>query len=81
MGNSDMFGAGEDDPISFASAEAEQHRLYFAPEFINRELCRILGERSSAPNMDRQEAAPMKLAKAYLWSPDLPERGYEWPIR
>lgn len=81
MGSSDMFSSGEDGPIAFTSVEAEQPRLYFAPEIINQELCRMLGERSHAPQAGGQEAAPMKLARASLWTPGLPERGYEWPIR
>ena len=72
---SDMFW---DDPIPFPSREGEQPRLYFAPEVINQELCRMLGERSraSAP----QEPAPMKLVEP-SWRPLPPARGYEWPIR
>ena len=67
-----------DDPIPFPPADDEQPRLYFAPEVINQELCRMLGERSraSAP----QEARPMKLVELSS-SPLPPARGYEWPIR
>ena len=67
-----------DDPIAFPSAEEEQPRLYFAPEVINQELCRMLGERSRAAA--RQEPAPMKLVEPASW-PLPPTRGYEWPIR
>jgi hypothetical protein len=66
-----------DDPIPFPSAEDEQPRLYFSPEVINRELCRMIGERSGA--YASQEARPMKLAERSTAL--LPARGYEWPLR
>lgn len=77
MGYGEVFGAAEDDPIRFA-ADAEQPRLYFAPEVINQELCRMLGRQNRPVPM--REAAVEQLDHAPP-SEVSPTRGYEWPIR
>jgi hypothetical protein len=77
MGYREMFGAAEDDPIHFA-ADAEQPRLYFAPEVINQELCRLLGSKSyTAPP---RASASIRLEQSVACIP-IPSRGYEWPIK
>lgn len=76
MGYGDLFSVGEDDPISSASAQAEQPRLYLAPEVINQELCRMLSARTApAP-----AAEPIRM-KLVQQGPSTPAREFEWPIR
>jgi hypothetical protein len=74
-----MFSAEEDELIAFPSGDAEQPRLYFAPEVINQEFCRMLQARSHGPAPD-VEAVPMKMARLSA-GPPASRRGYEWPIR